>query len=162
LSKRISAEQGLSNGGRLFSPDQLWGAIKLAWESFPLDTIGRSYIMHNQVVNAIASCGDGDQFMREKSSFHANVRKCCVSTVDEEGRPTSVEVIAALEPVNFNSQFVYPKPSVASYDPSSLTEAELELLYKGTPVSHPLFGGIAQAWAINQLEDASSEDDTVV
>jgi hypothetical protein len=152
LSKRITAEQGLSNGGRLFSPDQLWGAIKLAWESFPLDTIARSYVMHHQVVNAIASCEGGDGFMREKSSFHANVRKCCVSTVDEEGRPT--------QPVNFDSRkFVYPKPDVSSHDPSSLTEAELELLYKETPVSHPLFGGISEAWAVNQLEDASSDED---
>jgi hypothetical protein len=115
--------------------------------------------MHHQVVNAIAASGGGDQFMREKSSFHANVRKCCVSTVDEDGVPTGVEVITALEPVNFDSRkFVYPKPDVSAYDPSSLTEAGLELLYKETPVDHPLFGGISQAWAINQLEDDSDDD----
>ena len=39
----------------------------------------------------------GDDFLREKSYFHANVRQCCVSTVDEEGVATGVEVVTALE-----------------------------------------------------------------
>jgi hypothetical protein len=122
LSKRITAEQGLSNGGRLFSPDQLWEAIKACWREFPLDVIARSYVMHHQVVNAIASCQGGDQFLRDKSYFHANVRKCCVSTM-EGGVPTGVEVVTALEPIETDNarKFVYPKPDVSAYDPSSLT-----------------------------------------
>jgi hypothetical protein len=160
LSKRISAEQGLSNGGRLFSQAQLWDAIQLAWYAFPLDVIGRSYVMHHQVVNAIAQCEGGDQFLRDKSYFHANVRKCCVSTM-EDGVPTGVEVVTALEPIETDGRkLVYPKPDVSSYDPSGLTEAELDLLYQETPVNHPLFGPISQVWAINQLEDASSDDDS--
>ncbi len=63
LSKRISAAQGLSNRGRLYSQDQLWEAIQDCWNSFPLDTIGRSYVMHHQAVNAIASCKGGDEFL---------------------------------------------------------------------------------------------------
>jgi hypothetical protein len=55
--------------------------------------------------------------------------------------------------------FVYHKPDVSSYDHSLLTEAELELLFKETPADHCLFGGISQAWAVNQLEDASSNED---
>jgi hypothetical protein len=167
LSKRISAEQGLSNGGNLFSQDQLWQAIKLAWETFPLDVIARSYIMHHQVVNAIAACEGSDEFLREKSSFHANVRKCCVSTM-EDGRPTGVEVVTALEPVNFDSRkFVYPQPEVSSYDPAKLTEAELDLLYKETPADHPLFDGIARAWGAKELEEleelwSSNSEVTVV
>jgi hypothetical protein len=155
LSKRISAEQGLSNGGRLFSPDQLWEAIQVCWKAFPLDVIARSYIMHHQVVNAIASCEGSDQFLRDKSYFHANVRKCCVSTVDEEGHPNGVEVVTALEPIETDKarKFVYPQPDVSAYDPSLLTEAELELLFKETPADHALFGGISQAWAVNQLEE---------
>jgi hypothetical protein len=166
LSKRISAAQGLSNGGRLFSQDQLWEAIQDCWNAFPLDTIGRSYVMHHQVVNAIASCQGGDQFLRDKSYFHANVRKCCVSTVDEEGRPTGVEVFTALEESTDidtpTRKFVYSKPDVSAYDPSSLTEPELDLLYQETPVDRALFGGIAQAWAVIQLEDASSDEEDVV
>jgi hypothetical protein len=53
-------------------------------------------------------------------------------------------------------QFVYNKPlpaELAAYDPAKLTEAELELLFKETPVNHPLFGGISEAWAVNQLEE---------
>jgi hypothetical protein len=154
LSKRITAAQGLSNGGRVYNPDQLWPAIQLCWKEFPLDTIARSYIMHHQVVNAIASCEGSDEFLREKCSFHANVRKCCVSRVDEEGRPNGVEVVTALAPVNFDSRkFVYPQPDVSAYDPSLLTEAELDLLFKETPADHALFGGISQAWAVNQLEE---------
>jgi hypothetical protein len=161
LSKRISAEQGLSNGGRLYSKDQLWEAIKVAWSSFPLDTIGRSYIMHHQVVNAIASCKGSDDFLREKSYFHANVRKCCVSTM-ENGVPSGVEVVTALEEsIDIDTptrKLVYHKPDVSSYDPSLLTEAELDLLYKETSADHALFGGIAQAWAVNQLEDDSDDN----
>jgi hypothetical protein len=164
LSKRISAEQGLSNGGRLFSQDQLWAAIQLTWASFPLDVISRSYVMHHQVVNAIASCKGGDGFMREKNYFHANVRKCCVSTVDpSNGTPTGVEVVTALEEsidtdVADTRKFVYHKPDVRSYDPASLTEAEIDLLYQEMPVDHPLFGGISEAWALKQLEDDSDDD----
>jgi hypothetical protein len=118
-------------------------------------------------VNAIASCAGGDGFLREKSYFHANVRQCCVLTVDEEGRPTGVEVVTALEQSVDTDvdrrKFVYPKPDeVAAYDPSLLTEAELDLLYKETPVNHRLFGGISEAWAVNQLEDASSDEEDVV
>jgi hypothetical protein len=167
LSKRITAEQGLSNRSHLFSQDQLWDAIQSCWKQFPLDTIARSYIMHHQVVNAIAACQGGDQFLRDKSYFHANVRKCCVSTVDEEGRPTGVEVVTALEQsidTDKPVKFVYGKPDVSAYDPSSLTGAELDLLFKEAPVNHPLFGSISQAWAVNQLNEGSSdeEEDTVV
>jgi hypothetical protein len=89
--------------------------------------------------------------------------KCCVTTVDEEGCPTGVEVVTALEQsVDTDNidrrQFVYHKPDVRSYDPSSLTEAELDLMYQEMPVDHPLFSGISQAWAINQLEDDSDDD----
>ena len=118
--------------------------------------------MHHQVVNAIASCQGGDQFLRDKSYFHANVRKCCVATVDEEGRPTGVEVFTALEEsIDIDTptrKFVYPQPDVSAYDPSSLTEAELDLLYQETPADHALFGGISQARAINQLDDDSDDD----
>jgi hypothetical protein len=162
LSKRITGEQGLSNGGRVFTPEQLWVTIQACWKAFPLDTIARSYVMHHQVVNAIASCEGGDGFMREKNYFHANVRKCCISTVDEEGAPTGVEVFTALEEsidLDAPRKFVYPKPSVASYDPSGLTEPELDLLYQELPVDHRLFGWISQVWAINQLEEDHSDDD---
>jgi hypothetical protein len=155
LSKRITAEQGLSHGSHVLSQDQLWNTIKLTWESFPLDTIARSYVMHHQVVSAIASCKGSDDFLRDKSYFHANVRKCCVSTM-EEGRPTGVEVVTALEEsidIVDRREFVYHKPDVSSYDPASLTEAELDLLYQETPVNHPLFGGISEAWAVKQLEE---------
>jgi hypothetical protein len=147
LSKRISAEQGLSNGGCLYAQDQLWQAIKLAWEMFPLDTISRSYIMHHQVVNAIASCEGGDDFLRAKSYFHANVRQCCVSTVDDEGVPTGVEVVTALEEsidIVDRRKFVYGKPSsLTSYDPSRLTDAELD-----KPVcSSPRDGARGSGWS---------------
>jgi hypothetical protein len=124
--------------------------------------------MHHQVVNAIASCEGGDDFLRAKSYFHANVRQCCVSTVDEEGRATGVEVVTALEEsIDIDTptrKFVYHKPDVTSYHPSSLTEAELELLFKETPADHPLFDGIAQAWGMKELANDSSdeEEDTVV
>jgi hypothetical protein len=75
LSKRITAEQGLSNGGRVFTPGQLWAAVQKAWKEFPLDVIGRSYVMHHQVVNAIVDCKGGDGFLRAKSYFHANIRE---------------------------------------------------------------------------------------
>jgi hypothetical protein len=157
LSKRITAAQGLSNGSHLLSQDQLWDVIQGCWNAFPLDVIVRSYVMHHQVVNAIASCQGGDQFLRDKSYFHANVRKCCVSTVDDDGCPTGVEVVTALEQsidTDLDSRkFVYRKPDVSAYDPSSLTESELELLFKEVPVDHPLFGPISQAWAANQLEE---------
>jgi hypothetical protein len=160
LSKRISAEQGLSNGGRVFSQDQLWEAIQSCWRDFPLDVIARSYVMHHQVVNAIASCAGGDQFLRDKSYFHANVRKCCVNTVDEEGAPTGVEVVTALEPIETDGRkFVYSKPDVSAYDPSSLTEAELDVLYQELPSDHPLFGPISPVWAVNQLNEGSSDEE---
>jgi hypothetical protein len=114
------------------------------------------------VVNAIASCNGGDQFMREKSYFHANVRQCCVATVDEEGRPTGVEVVTALEQsidTDKPVEFVYSKPSVASYDPSSLTEPEIDLLYQELPSDHRLFGPIAEAWGMKELASTDSDDD---
>jgi hypothetical protein len=113
--------------------------------------------MHHQVVNTIASCKGGYQFLRDKSYFHANVRKCCVSTVDpSNGTPTGVEVVTVLEEsidIVDRRQFVYHKPDVRSYDPASLTETELDLLYQETPADHPLFGGISEAWAVKQLEE---------
>ena len=88
-----------------------------------------------------------------------------MSTVDEDGRPTGVEVFTALEEsIDIDTptrKFVNHKPDVRSYDPSSLTEAELELLFKETPADHALFGGISQAWAVIQLEDDSDEEDVV-
>jgi hypothetical protein len=85
-----------------------------------------------------------------------------VSTVDEEGRATGVEVVTALEEsIDIDTptrKFVYPQPDVSSYDPSSLTEQELDLLFKETPADHALFGGISQAWAISQLEEGSNDD----
>jgi hypothetical protein len=54
--------------------------------------------------------------------------------------------------------FLYPKPDVSSYDPSSLTERELDLLYEETPVTHPLFGGISEAWALKELWSDSDDD----
>jgi hypothetical protein len=118
--------------------------------------------MHHQVVNAIASCEGGDAFLREKSYFHANVRQCFVSTVDEEGRPTGVEVVTALEEtIDLDTptrKFVYHQPDVSSYDPSLLTEAELDVLCQELPSDHPVFGPISQVWAVNQLEDDSDDD----
>ena len=127
-----------------------------------LDVIARSYVMHHEVVNAIASCEGGDDFLRAKSYFHPNVRKCCVTTVDEEGFPNGVEVVTALEEsidIVDRRDFVYHKPDVSSYDPSLLIEAELDLLYQETPVDHPLFGGIAQAWGMKELASTDSDDD---
>jgi hypothetical protein len=39
-----------------------------------------------------------------------------------------------------------------------LVAGKLDLLFKETPADHALFGGISQAWAINQLEDDSDND----
>jgi hypothetical protein len=80
----------------------------------------------------------------------------------EDGSPTGVEVVTALEQsvdVVDRRQFVYHQPDVSAYNPALLTEAELDLLYKETPVSHPLFGGIAQAWATKELGSDSDDDD---
>jgi hypothetical protein len=49
--------------------------------------------------------------------------------------------------------------AVRSYDPASLTEAEIDLLYQETPVDHPLFGGISQAWGMKELADGADSDD---
>jgi hypothetical protein len=84
------------------------------------------------------------------------------------GVPTGVEVVTALEQsIDIDvprRKFVYGKPDdVAAYNPSSLPEAELDVLYKETPAADPLFDGIAKAWALNQInEDDFPEDDTVV
>jgi len=55
LRKNLSIlnEQGMTNGSYVFRGERLWEAVKRSWESMPLETLGRAYMAHHQVVCAI-------------------------------------------------------------------------------------------------------------
>ena len=63
LSKHISREQGINKGSQIFTPDELWAAVKQCWHNFPLDSLAQGYIRHAQMASALVACNGGDDFV---------------------------------------------------------------------------------------------------
>lgn len=143
LSKRIPGLQGVTNGSRVFVPDELWAAVEKCWDDFPLDTLARSYVRHAQIVSAIASFGGGDEFVRERNGLHYNVRKCCFTVCGDSGNPTGVELMESIEPSEGGGEekLLYSKPTFRDEHMlretiALMTPAEIRTLYYGLPVTN--------------------------
>ena len=66
-----------------------------------MDAIARTFVMHHQIVNAIAHCQGGDEFAKQHNGLSMGIRKNCVpffNERDENGnRASGVEVIQSEE-----------------------------------------------------------------
>ena len=120
LSKHISRELGINKGSQIFTPDELWAAVKKCWHNFPLDSLARGYVRHAQMASALVACNGGDDFVRERGGLHYNVRNCCATVCGEDGKPMGVEVLTCYDDSeeeedddeNNNQKLRYEKPNV--------------------------------------------------
>ena len=137
LAKRITGEQGLENGGRYLQGEELWQTVDKCFDTYPEETIARSFLHHNQVVSAMLSCNGSDGFMKESRFLHYGVRKIVQPFYENEGdeKPSGVQVIETLEPFEINEKLTYdPLPNVLGWRPSELlTFNELNLLMEYLP-----------------------------
>ncbi len=167
LSKHISREQGISKGSNVFEPDELWAAVVKCWKAFPLDALARAYVRHSQIVSAIAECQGGDDFVREKGGLHCQVRNCCMTVCDNNGKPIGVEMVSCFDSeeddtdapvVTAIPQLRYKQPDVERDLEQKLmrmTASELECMFEEMPVGHEWMGMIAIAY--DNLSGAASE-----
>ena len=95
LSKHVTQEQDTPKDSQVFTTDELWQAVEKCWKAFPLDTLSRVYIRHAQIASAIASCLGGKKFVYEWGGLHCNIRNCCVTVCNQEGKPIGVEVASS-------------------------------------------------------------------
>ena len=154
LSRHISRMQGVTNGSRIFQPDELWAAVEKCFNEFPLDTLARLYVRHAQIVSAIASCNGGDEFVRERNGLHFNVRNCCVTECSSNGTPMGVEVVESIEQNESGREekLQYDKPTFSDDNMlqeivGKMTPGEIRALYHGLPSSNPMFENVLDAFA---------------
>lgn len=124
MSKRVSAEQGLGNGSRVLEGEQLWDTVSKAWESLPEETIARAYTGHHQIVNAIAACKGGDDFVRANNGLSFGIRKHCVSYFDSDEATAASGVTLVTEPVDDANEVV--QQSGLKWDKPDLTNHRME------------------------------------
>ena len=165
MSKHVSREQGISNRSDIYSNDAIWHSVLKCWQDFPSDVIARAFIRHRQIVNAIAADHGGDHFVK-KDSLHCNVRNCCVSTYNEDGDATGVEMLTV-----YGQEDRFP---TLRYDPPEITQSllhtnlermssyQLEKLMEWMPQDHEWFPDVAGAYGIvREREDEDFEDGEV-
>ena len=168
LSKHISREQGINKGSQIFTPDELWAAVKKCWHNFPLDSLARGYVRHAQMASALVACNGGDDFVRERGGLHYNVRNCCATVCGEDGKPMGVEVLTCYDnseeeeddDENNNQKLRYEKPNVEEVVKENLqrmTSSEVYTLFHELPQEHPWFNDVMDAFLA--LEASMEEDD---
>ena len=140
LSKLVSTLQGFSKGSRVMDNDDLWDIVQTAFKKLPLDTVGRAFVHHVQMVNAINRNNGGDAYHKE-GGLHCGVRKAFAPVYAEDhvtgdiiGEPIGVQIIEAGDDVALNSTLKYSTPNVlnASYSEYLMLE-ELEFIVKYLP-----------------------------
>ena len=147
-------------------PDELWAAVTKCWEKFPLDTLARAYVRHSQIASAIAQCNGGDEFVRERSGLHCNVRNCCVTVCGEDGKPTGVEVVNAYDGIDDDviwQRLRYEPPDVEpsfAENLARMTPEEIECLFNGLDRDHPWFNAVVTAYVATD-PSAFDEGDAV-
>ena len=168
LSKHISREQGINKGSQIFTPDELWAAVKKCWHNFPLDSLARGYVRHAQMASALVACNGGDDFVRERGGLHYNIRNCCATVCGEDGKPMGVEVLTCYDDSeeeedydeNNNQKLRYEKPNVEEVVTENLqrmTSSEVYTLFHELPQEHPWFNDVMDAFLA--LEASMEEDD---
>ena len=115
LSKKVSEMQGVSNRSKVLDVDQIWEFVQKAYDEISLDTIGRAFAHHVQMVNAIHGDGGGDMY-HKKGGLHCGVRKTFATMYNEDvdGKlcPSGVQMIEVGEDESEHQQLRYPKPDL--------------------------------------------------
>ncbi len=146
----------MSNGNRVYQPDELWSAVVKCWNAFPLNVVARAYVRHSQIACAIAECQGGDDFVRERSGHHCNVRKCCVTICVEDDNPIGVEVVLSYEEEEDRAESVdgqrlrYNQPDLGhtlEENIARMEESELECLFEGLSSDHKWFEQVAREFS---------------
>ena len=132
LAKRVTGEQGLENGGRYLQGEKLWETVNNCFQTYPEETIARSFMHHQQIVSAILACDGGDDFMKESRFLHCGIRKVVQPFYENEGdeNPSGVQLIDTLEPFELDEALRYNNsPYLFDWSPAELlTFDELNLL----------------------------------
>jgi hypothetical protein len=139
MSKSVTWEQAATNGSLVLEGEQLWECVQRVWQKLEHDVIGRSYLGHHQIVNAIVRDKGGDQFVRDKKGMHFGVRKLSVPYYDGDATvPAGVHVVempdtVATDELDRNG-WKYPVPDVSNKRVGKyLSRAELTLLEEHLP-----------------------------
>ena len=118
--------------------------------------VSRAYIRHAQIASAIASCSGGDEVVRERGGLHCNIRNCCVTVCNQEGKPIGVEVALSYDieeddELTQQQQLRYKQPTINQLNLEEnlqrMTADELEVLFNGISVTHPWFNSIVDAFS---------------
>ena len=162
LSKHVTWEQGVSKGNQIFMPDELWQAVEKCWKAFLLDTLSHAYVRHAQIASAIASCSGGDKFVRERGGLHCNVRNCCVTVCNQEGKPIGLKMALSYdieeddELTQQQQQLRYKQSTINQSNLEEhlqrMTADKLEVLFNGIPITHPWFNSIVDAFSALESE----------
>jgi hypothetical protein len=165
MSKAVTEEQGLSNESYVLEGEQLWQIVTKCWESLLVETIGCSYVAHHQIVNAIAKCKGGDDFVRSRGGLHCGVRKVCIPYYenDESTDPVGVEVIATVDPdddvATAAAELKYSKPDVPELQMSKeLSPQELNVLFENLPEDSPSWEKVATAIIEQNVPEAAEDN----
>ena len=78
LSKTISSQQarGFEGKRRILKKDEIWNAVSAAWEELSLETVGRAFAGHAQVVSGLLhQKGDHSKFTRGVNNLNFGIRK---------------------------------------------------------------------------------------
>jgi hypothetical protein len=166
LSKRVTALQGKSKRSLVLEGEELFQLATKAWEELPLSVIARSYAGHHQIVNAIAQCKGGDEFVREKGGIHCGIRQAFVPYYagPDGSEPTGVELVTMeedeIDEVLTNSGLKYPTPDVSELDDKYnqfLSAAELKMLERHLPSNSDAMECTRQALLINEWSGEPDE-----
>ena len=133
LSKHVTQHQGLKNGSLVYTPDELWEAVMDCVDDFSSATIARAYVGHHQMVNAIAHCRGGDDFVKARGGLSVGVRKHCAPICTEDGIPLGVKIVEELDEVDTSSMWKYPKPVITDFEHNTLNQQELRVIAENLP-----------------------------
>jgi hypothetical protein len=130
----------------------------------PLETIARAYAGHHQIVNAIADCEGGDDFVRKQGGLHCVFRKHCVPYFanDEATEPCGVEMLESYD-TDVNNEMAannlkYKVPDVSGLKMGEhLKREDLVFFEKNLPRDTDQFVEVAEA-----LDELCMADDGFV
>jgi hypothetical protein len=74
--------------------EQVWTAVKKAWEELDIQMLARAFVSHSQIVNAIHADNGEDSITRDKNGLHCGVRRSTMPYfADNDVTPAGVTVI---------------------------------------------------------------------
>ena len=115
MAKRVNRLQSLRHNGQGLRINELDEAVREIWNTYEMDTLGRTYLHHWQIVNAICQYGGTDGFVCEKGGLDCGIRRRTVPYYDGESdnEPAGVEVLETYEGVSINEKkFKYNNPQL--------------------------------------------------